>query len=149
MAVAGLVRARKHQFGRQDTFGTKVAATRAYGFTGVPSVDLEWTDSEADTGSIVTTIAPERGPGTFGASLEANQLRGLENVDAKADQLNYYYYYTGQPDYLEQDLARMRAVTAADVQRVARTYLRGPRVTLSVVPQGRRELAATRQGATP
>jgi zinc protease len=82
-------------------------------------------------------------------ALEANQLRGLENVDAKADQLNYYYYYTGQPDYLAQDLARMRAVTAADVQRVARTYLRGPRVTLSVVPQGRRELAATRQGATP
>jgi zinc protease len=82
-------------------------------------------------------------------ALEANQLRGLENVDAKADQLNNYYYYTGQPDYLAQDLARMRAVTAADVQRVARTYLRGPRVTLSVVPQGRRELAATRQGATP
>jgi zinc protease len=82
-------------------------------------------------------------------ALEANQLRGLENVDAKADQLNYYYYYTGQPDYLAQDLARMRAVTAADVQRVARTYLRGPRVTLSVVPQGRRELAATRGGMTP
>lgn len=74
MAVAGLVRARKHQFGRQDAFGTKVAATRAYPFTGVPAVDLEWTDPEIDTGSIVTTVAPNRGPGTFGASLEAPQL---------------------------------------------------------------------------
>ena len=74
MAVAGLVRLRKHQLARQDTFGTVVAATRAYPFTGVPSVDLEWTDSEVDTGSIVTTIAPTRGPGTFEASLEAPQL---------------------------------------------------------------------------
>ena len=74
MAVAGLVRARKHQFGRQDTFGTPVAAASAYALTGVPSVDLEWTDSEVDTGSIVTTIAPMRGAGTFEASLEDPQL---------------------------------------------------------------------------
>ena len=82
-------------------------------------------------------------------SLEADQLRSLENVGAKADQLNYYYYFTGNPDYLSQDLAHLRAVSAADVQRVARQYLEAPRVTLSVVPQGKRELAATRQGVTP
>jgi zinc protease len=82
-------------------------------------------------------------------ALEAGQLRQLENVDAKADQLNAYYYFTGQPDYLAQDLARTRAVTAADVQRVARQYLQAPRVVLSVVPQGHRELAATRGGMTP
>lgn len=74
MAVAGIVRLRKHQFGRQDVFGTKVAATRAYPFSGTPDVDLEWTDSEADTGSIVATIPPTRGTGAFGASLTANQL---------------------------------------------------------------------------
>jgi zinc protease len=82
-------------------------------------------------------------------ALEAATLRQLENVDAKADQLNYYYYYTGQPDYLAQDLAHTRAVTAADVQRVARQYLQAPRVVLSVVPQGHRELAAGRTGVTP
>jgi zinc protease len=82
-------------------------------------------------------------------SIEASQLRQLENVDAKADQLNSYYYFTGDPDYLSQDLANLRGVTAADVQRVARQYLQAPRVTLSVVPQGRPELAATRGGMTP
>ncbi|MBW8772338.1 MAG: insulinase family protein [Gemmatimonadetes bacterium] len=82
-------------------------------------------------------------------ALEASQLRQLENVDAKADQLNYYYYYTGHPDFLAQDLALTRAVTAADVQRVARQYLQAPRVVLSVVPQGHRELAAGRTGVTP
>ena len=74
MPVEGLVRLRKHQFARQDTFGTKVAATRAYPYTGTPSVDLQWTDSEVDTGSIVPTVAPARGPGEFGASLEDPQL---------------------------------------------------------------------------
>ncbi len=74
MTVEGLVRLRKHQMARQDTFGTKVAATRRYPFTGVPSVDLQWTDSEVDTGSIVTTIAPVRGPGEFGASLSDPQV---------------------------------------------------------------------------
>lgn len=74
MAVQGLVRARKHQFGRQDAFGTKVAATRAYPFSGVPSVDLQWTDSEVDTGSIVTTVAPKRESGEFTAALTDPQL---------------------------------------------------------------------------
>jgi hypothetical protein len=30
--IQGFVRLRKHQFGRQGVFGTKVAATRAYPF---------------------------------------------------------------------------------------------------------------------
>lgn len=74
MPVAGLVRARKHQFGRQDVFGTKVAATRAYPFKGVPSTDLQWTDPDVDVGSIVTTVAPSRGAGAFTAALTDPQL---------------------------------------------------------------------------
>jgi len=74
MSVEGLVRARKHQMGRQDTFGTKVAATRAYPFSGTPSVDLQWTDPEVDTGSIVPTVAPARGAGEFTAPLTDPQL---------------------------------------------------------------------------
>ena len=60
--------------GRQDTFGTKVAATRAYPFSGTPSVDLQWTDPEVDTGSIVPTVAPARGAGEFTAPLTDPQL---------------------------------------------------------------------------
>jgi hypothetical protein len=74
MTVAGLVRLRKHQFGRQDTFGTKVAATRAYAFKGVPSVDLNWTDPDVDVGSIVTTVAPQRGIPALTAALTDPQL---------------------------------------------------------------------------
>ena len=76
-------------------------------------------------------------------SIEASFLNGLEFVDAKADRLNAYYYATGTPDYFQQDLDRYRRVTAADVSRVVRQYLLTGRVTLSVVPQGRTNLAAT------
>ena len=60
MPVQGFTRARKHQFGRESVLGTDVAATRAYPFTGVPSVVLNWTDPDVDTGSIVKTVAPYR-----------------------------------------------------------------------------------------
>jgi zinc protease len=80
---------------------------------------------------------------------ESQFLGSMETVLGKADQLNSYYYFVGTPDWFEQDLARIRAVTPADVQRVARQYLAGrPRVVVSVTPQGRTSLAVT-EGATP
>ena len=78
---------------------------------------------------------------------EAQFLNRLEFVSAKADRLNSYYYATGNPDYFQRDIDRYRKVTAADVQRVARQYLLSGRVTLSIVPQGKKQLAAT-QGVT-
>lgn len=85
--------------------------------------------------------------------IEAEFLSGLERVGSfggKADRLNYYNYFTGMPDYFQQDLDRYRAVTPATVQAAARTYLlRAHRVVLSVVPQGKPELAVPAPGATP
>jgi zinc protease len=83
---------------------------------------------------------------------EAQFLGAMERVGSfggKADQLAYYDYFVGTPDYFQADLDRYRRVTPADVQRVARDYLlRSHRVVLSVVPQGRTELAATQPGGT-
>ena len=75
-------------------------------------------------------------------SYESGFLSSLERVGGKANQLNAYYYEIGEPDGFQRDLDRYRAVTAADVQRVVREYLAGPRVILSVVPEGKRDLAA-------
>ena len=73
---------------------------------------------------------------------EASFLRRIETIFGKANQLNGYYYQTGKPDSFQADLDRYRAVTAADVRRVVQTYLQASRVMLSVVPQGKLELAA-------
>jgi zinc protease len=75
---------------------------------------------------------------------ETGFVSSLETVGGKADQLNSYLYFTGDPGFAGADLARYRALTPQDVQRVARDYLHGRnRVVLSFVPEGKTELAAT------
>jgi len=82
----------------------------------------------------------ERARNTF----EAQFLSRMERVGGfggKADQLNFYNYFVGSPDYFQKDLDRYGRVTAAGVQRAVKTYLTGAhRVVLSVVPQGKPEL---------
>jgi len=74
-------------------------------------------------------------------TFEAQFLSRMERVGGKADQLNFYNYFVGTPDYFQRDLDRYRAVSAADVQAVTRRYLvDAHRVVLSVVPQGKPEL---------
>jgi zinc protease len=83
-------------------------------------------------------------------STEASFTYGLQTLLGKADQLNAYLTYNGRPEMFDEDLARYRAVTADDVRRVARTYLvQKPHVALSVVPKGRKDLAAMPQEVTP
>lgn len=78
---------------------------------------------------------------------EARFLDGLERIGGfggKADRLNAYFFQTGNPDYFNEDLARYRAVDADDISSVAQTYLRDDgRLVLSIVPKGKRELAAS------
>lgn len=81
-------------------------------------------------------------------SLEADFLNGIESVQAKANQLNEYYYALGTPDGFQRDLDRSKAVTAQDVQRVVRQYLLGARVIISVVPQGKQNLAAAERSTS-
>jgi zinc protease len=75
--------------------------------------------------------------------LRSSFLNGLASVLGKADQLNFYNYFTGTPDYVQQDAARYERVTREDVQRAAARYLGGPRVVLTVVPEGQRETMVT------
>jgi len=74
VATPGLVKLRKHQFARQTTFNTPVAAVRAYPFSGTPTIDLAWTDSEGDLGSVDIIAAPTRGPEELTASLTQDRL---------------------------------------------------------------------------
>lgn len=82
-------------------------------------------------------------------SIEASFLDRLERVGSKANQLNSYYYFAGTPNYFDRDLARYRKVTRADIQRVTRQYLGGHKVILSIVPEGRTDLAARPPEVTP
>jgi zinc protease len=73
----------------------------------------------------------------------ARMLDRLASVSEQADMLNYYDWFAGTPDYIEQDAARFDRLTTADLQRVARVYLGAHKVVLTVVPMGHPELEVT------
>jgi predicted Zn-dependent peptidase len=81
---------------------------------------------------------------------EASFLSRLERVGGfggKADLLNSYFVRTGNPDYFNEDISRYRALDAKDISTVAQSFLRDDaRVVLSVVPEGKQELAAEKRG---
>jgi zinc protease len=77
---------------------------------------------------------------------KASFLNRLASVLGKAEVLNSYNYFVGNPDYVQQDAARYERVTAADVQRVAKTYLGRPKIVLTVVPEGKKDMMLTASG---
>jgi zinc protease len=78
--------------------------------------------------------------------IESEMVRALERVGGfggKADRLNEYLTFAGDAGYVTRDLERYRRVTGARAAAAARSRLMDvPGVVLSVVPHGRRELAA-------
>ena len=90
----------------------------------------------------VTTRELQRAQNLYKASF----LNRLASVLGKAEELNTYNYLVGNPDYVQQDAARYEHVTAADVQRVARTYLGRSKIVLTVVPEGKKEMMLTASG---
>jgi zinc protease len=71
------------------------------------------------------------------------RLQTVGGFGGKSDQLNAYNVFIGDPGYFERDLARYQTVTPASLRETVERYLDPrTRVTLSIVPRGRPELAA-------
>ncbi len=79
-------------------------------------------------------------------SYRSSFLNRIASNLGKAEVLNSYNYMAGNPDYVQQDAARYEQVTRADVQRVAQTYLGKPKVVLTVVPEGKKEMMLSANG---
>jgi len=76
------------------------------------------------------------------SGLELNFLRGLESNLGKANQLLDGAVFYGNPGQFSVDYQKTLAVTAADVKRVAASYLSRSRIVLSVVPKGKKDQAS-------
>lgn len=74
-------------------------------------------------------------------TIKTQMLTGLEKGIGIAEQLNYYNQHAGDPGYLTQDLARLDAITSADIQREVVSQLRrDARVVIHGLP-GEQKLA--------
>ncbi|SHF93491.1 zinc protease [Microbulbifer donghaiensis] len=76
------------------------------------------------------------------AGQEVEFYNGLASVLGKGFQLAQYQVYQGDAGYVSEDIQRLLAVTAEDVERVYNKYLKDkPYVAASFVPRGEKELA--------
>lgn len=75
------------------------------------------------------------------AGQETRFYSGLSSVLGKGFQLAQYEIFAGDPDYINQDVQRILAVTPEDVQRVYQTYIKDQHyVATSFVPIGQTDL---------
>ncbi len=78
-------------------------------------------------------------------SIESQIVNRAATVLAKANTLANYYCQTGDPGNINKQMDLYKGMTPAEVLAAAKKYLTQPRVTLSVVPTGKPELAAARE----
>jgi zinc protease len=71
--------------------------------------------------------------------IESSFYQSIERVGGfggRADRLNAYYTFTGNPDYFDEDLGRYRTISARDVQSAVQRFLpQDRRVELVVLPE--------------
>jgi len=101
---------------------------------------------ETEIGNVISNGITQRELQRAQNLYKASFLNRLASVLGKAEVLNSYNYFVGNPDYVQQDAARYDRVTAADVQRVAKTYLGRPKIVLTVVPEGKKDMMLTASG---
>ncbi len=73
---------------------------------------------------------------------ESQAVFALQSVRGKVTQLASNETFYGQPDRIEHQLEQLRAVTPNAIMAVYRSFIENkPKVTLSVVPQGKQDFA--------
>ncbi len=65
---------------------------------------------------------------------ESSFIAGLETLHERAGTLNTYWSISGDPGYIDEDIARYRGATGGSIQQVASEVLGSPRAAITVVP---------------
>ncbi len=109
--------------------------------TAKPGHTLAELEREVDAvlAELATTPIPDDELARAKRIYEAGFLRALEGIGGfggKADRLNQYEHYLGDPGWLGKDLARHRDATPAGLQAIARDVLaKNKRVVITVSPK--------------
>ena len=82
--------------------------------------------------------------------LIAGAVRERETIDGRAEALGMAFWIEGDPRRANSQIAELQAVTAADIQRVARTYLpENQRVVIHYLNESARPAGAAATAAPP
>ncbi|HMN41130.1 MAG TPA: pitrilysin family protein [Phycisphaerales bacterium] len=103
-----------------------------------PDADLNAVEKAVDEeiAKILTSGVTAEELGQRTATIELGMLSRLDNLQAKADRLNEYEYFFGEPNSFKRDLDRYRNATPAGVQDWAkRTLTQDSRLLTRVLPE--------------
>jgi zinc protease len=118
----------------------------------VPRPGHSLTELETTTDSVLARIKRD-GPTAaevekVKANLELGAVATLESGLGRAETLANGSVFFNDPEYYRKRLLTTAAVTAAEVKRVANTYLTNGRVVLSIVPIGKTDQASKPEAST-
>jgi len=110
------------------------------------------TELEASTDSVIERLKHE-GPTADElaralAGIEFQFVSGLQSNLGKAEQLIRGSVFFNDPARYRTQYEKLKAITVGDVKGVANTYLGAGRVVLSIVPEGKTDLAAKSDAST-
>jgi zinc protease len=99
---------------------------------------------DAEVARLLTDPPTEREIQQARNNLEAAFIQRMQTLGGRAEVLNSYATFAGDPAAIERDFARYASVTPASLQAAARRWLSPNRVLLSVVPRGQTQLQVSR-----
>ncbi len=71
------------------------------------------------------------------AKQESQTAATLQSIDQKADKMNEFEFYYGNPDSFQREIDAFRAATPASVKAAVQKYLLANRLTLRVIPESK------------
>ena len=130
---------------RANNQGRELAGEFAITLRSRPGVTLDVLEKK--TGELLAKLAHDgvdpKQLERIKSRYEAGTVRRQETVGQRTATLADNNCFTKDPGYLDEDIRRHLAVTAADINRVLAQYvIDKPMIALSVVPEGKQELAA-------
>jgi zinc protease len=66
--------------------------------------------------------------------IKSSFIYSMQNIESLADQLNYYNFYSGEPNSFNNDLTRYENVTCENIKECVNKYLRKNYVELQISP---------------
>jgi zinc protease len=134
MEVAQDVSADQDSYALTSIFGVEAVARAGHTAAELqPLVDAEIAKLAAD-GPTAAEVERARN------QIERALYQSLQRVGARADRLNLYNQYLADPGYLPKDIERYTRVSAADVQRAVREYLRTNARVVVLAVRGEKKL---------
>ncbi|HEY4650965.1 MAG TPA: pitrilysin family protein, partial [Pontibacter sp.] len=124
---------------------SELAGEFAFSVTAFPNTSLAQTEEliRKSLAEFETRGVTDEDLQRYKAQAESEAVNSLASVSGKVSLLAHLETFNNNPNYIQEEIRRINALSKADVMRVYNQYIKGKHaVLLSVVPKGKSDLVA-------